>query len=115
MERKGAAYRITSTKKQEDVQPQARGLRTIHPWTTTSNPGDHSYTNDNDAALALSVSHHPSGGFNAEAANYNWDQSDPDVFSAGPFRTPKRAQVAAEALGQRSLTGPTPERYRKPR
>ena len=115
MERNGASHRITTSRAQQ-VDPPARGLRTIHPWTDTSNEGTHSYTHDTDAALALSVSRHPSGGYTAEASNYGWDKSDPDEFQAGPFRTPLRAQVAAESLGERTL-GHTAEidRYRRSR
>jgi len=113
MERKGAAYRITQSKTQEDVPAQARGLRTLHPWTST---GDESFAHDNDAALALSVGRHPAGGYQAEVANYGWDKNDPDEFQAGPFRTPLRAQVAAESLGERTLRSVRDiDSYRKPR
>lgn len=115
MERKGASYRITRSRSQQ-TDLQAGGMRPMHPWTATSNAGAHSFTNDTDAALALSVGRHPSGGYTAEASNYGWDKHDPEEFRAGPFRTPLRAQVAAESLGERTL-GATREidRYRKPR
>lgn len=98
MERNGASHRITSTRSQQ-ADP-VRGMRPMNQW---SKSGDELYTHDTDAAMALSVSRHPSGGYNADVANYGWDKQDPDEFRAGPFRTPLRAQVAAESLGERTL------------
>jgi hypothetical protein len=99
MERNGAAHRILGTKPQQVEQP-TRGMRPANQWNR-SGP-DESYSHED--SLALSVSRHPSGGHVAEVANYSWDPQDPDVFRAGPFRTPNRARVAAESLGNRTTS-----------
>jgi hypothetical protein len=113
MERNGASHRITR-KRPAQTDLSAGGMRPMNPWFPSGDEGD-SYTHDR--ALSLSVSRHPSGGYNAEVSNHSWDPEDPDRFKAGPFRTPLRAQVAAEALGERTTNSekPSPEGHRRSR
>jgi hypothetical protein len=116
MERKGAAYHITQTRPQQ-AAAQSGGTRPVNKWNTTSNEGTHSYTEDE--ALALSVGRHPSG-YTANVSNYSWNPLDPEEYQAGPFKTPLRAQIAAESLGERTrsigkgVKGDI-DSYRKPR
>lgn len=115
MERHGARHRIQETRPAQEETPGG-GTRTLYPWTSSGQSDTHSYTYDR--ALALSVGRHPSGGYTAEVSNsFGGHDEDPDRYTAGPFRTPFRAQVAAEALGERTTNSdlPSPEGYRKSR
>ena len=109
MERNGASHRITQHLPVE-APPQGRTMRPANQWT---NGGDRLFSNED--ALALSVSRHPSGGYKADVSNTSWDPEAPDTYTAGPFRTPLRAQVAAESLGQRTTDAsrPSPQSYRR--
>jgi len=102
MERKGAAFRITQTRPQQ-TDLQSGGMRPMNPWFAVNDGARHSYTEDE--ALSLSVDRHPSGGYKASVSNSAWNPRDPDDFEAGPFKTPLRAQVAAESLGERTRDG----------
>ena len=101
MERKGAAYRITQSRP-AGTEPASR--QNIYPWNPSNSIGTDIEANDDETRLAMSVSRHPSGGHESEVTRFNsWDPEDPSAhqYSAGPFRTQRRAQIAAESLGQR--------------
>lgn len=103
MERKGAAYHITQTH-QSGTEPASR--QNIYPWRPSNSIGTDIEADDDETRLAMSVSRHPAGGHESEVKRFDsWDPEDPSatLYKAGPFRTQRRAQVAAEALGQRVI------------
>lgn len=115
MERKGAAYHISATRPGGgDAAPRL----TSYPWKQSGQTGA-SEVYDAESRVSMSVAPNASGGHNASVLRY--DDHDPesgsgDSYGAGPFRTPQRAQMAAEALGNRVVNhGDTDQYYQERR
>lgn len=108
MERKGAAYRITATRPGGgDPAPRVTSL----PWVNGS-------ADDDERGMDMSIQRHPSGGHTASVLrrdSRNPESTAGDVYTAGPFRDPARAQQAAEALGNRVASGGGSRHFRERR
>lgn len=108
MERKGAAYRISTSRQAWMDQP---GNVTTSHGTVTSRaergePGNH---------FLMESVHGRTGAHQAkiEHTTYGSRTEDTDTYGAGPFRTKRRSQIAAESLANRIAEGKADNYYQR--
>lgn len=115
MERKGAAYRISATRPGGgDAAPRL----TSYPWSKSNEINTSTEAYDDETRVSMSVSPDSHGGHMASVVredDYDPESGRGDRYGAGPFRTPQRAQIAAEALGNRVVNHGDTDQYHRER